>query len=59
MMTRVLVRDPCSLLNPITRDLHDRWLALSRDHDGQGGRVTDQSRCEARLALTLEGRRPS
>lgn len=46
--------DPCSLLNPITRDLHDRWLELSQDHDGQGGRITDQSRCEARLALTLE-----
>lgn len=54
MMSRVLVPDPCSLLNPITRDLRDRWLALSRDQDGHGGRVTDQSRCEARLALTLE-----
>ena len=50
----MLVPDPCSLLNPITRDLRDRWLELSRDQDGQGGRVTDQSRCEARLALTLE-----
>jgi hypothetical protein len=54
MISRVLVPDPCSLLNPITRDLHNRWVALSRDMDGQGGRITDQSRCEARLALTLE-----
>ncbi|MBA3327524.1 MAG: hypothetical protein H0T43_04405 [Solirubrobacterales bacterium] len=50
----MLVPDPCSLLRPITPDLRDRWLALSEDRDGQGGRITDQSRCEARLALTLE-----
>lgn len=54
MISRMLVPDPCSLLIPITRNVRDRWLELSRDHDGQGGRVTDQSRCEARLALTLE-----
>ena len=54
MISPVLVPDPCSLLRPITRELRDRWLELSRDHDGQGGRSTDQSRCEARLALTLE-----
>src|ERR1044072_9297340 len=54
MISPVLVPDPCSLLRPITRELRDRWLELSRDLDGQGGRSTDQSRCEARLALTLE-----
>jgi hypothetical protein len=54
MILSMLVPDPCSLLNPITRDVRDRWMELSEDHDGQSGKITDQSRCEARLALTLE-----
>lgn len=55
-MLAVLVADPCSLLDPITPALHDRWVELSRDVDGQGGRITPSSQCEARLALTLEAR---
>jgi hypothetical protein len=54
IMRRMLLPDPCSLLTPIPRSLRDRWLELSQDQDGQAGRSTDQSRCEARLALTLE-----
>jgi hypothetical protein len=32
----------------------ERFADLAKDHDGQGGKTTDGSRCEARLALTLE-----
>jgi hypothetical protein len=54
-ISSVLTADPCSLLTHITSETRERWIALSRDVDGQRGKITDQSRCEARLALTLEG----
>jgi len=50
----VLAPDPCSLLDTVASDQQVRFLDLSKDHDGQGGAMTDASRCEARLALTLE-----
>src|SRR4051794_4609928 len=56
MIAEVLVEDPCSLLDPITPALHGRWVNLSRDVDGQAGRITPSSQCEARLALTLEAK---
>jgi hypothetical protein len=34
----------------------ERFHELACDHDGQGGRETDSSRCEARISLTLEYR---
>jgi hypothetical protein len=52
----MLQADPCSLLDPVQSERANRFLELARDFDGQGGRVTDQSRCEARLSLTLESR---
>jgi hypothetical protein len=50
----VLVADPCSLLDPVAPAHAMRFAELAKDHDGQRGGVTDASRCEARLALTLE-----
>ena len=52
----VLAADPCSLLDPIRPAQIERFKELARDSDGQGGRMTDSSKCEARLALTLESR---
>jgi hypothetical protein len=52
----MLAPDPCSLLDPVTATDSVRFADLSKDHDGQGGKATDTSRCEARLALTLEAR---
>ena len=50
----MLSSDPCSLLDPVMPAQMERFNELARDHDGQGGAITDGSRCEARLALTLE-----
>ena len=50
----MLAADPCLLLDPITPADAARSAQLAKDHDGQGGKETDDSRCEARLALTLE-----
>jgi hypothetical protein len=50
----VLALDPCSLLDPVLATQNARFAELAKDHDGQGGKTTDSSRCEARLALTLE-----
>jgi hypothetical protein len=52
----VLAADPCSLLDPVAPANAARFNELARDHDGQRGKATDASRCEARLALTLEAR---
>lgn len=52
----MLASDPCSLLDPVAATHTARFAELAQDHDGQGGRATDSSRCEARLALTLEAR---
>ena len=50
----VLASDPCSLLDPVSATQDARFAELAKDYDGQGGKTTDKSRCEARLALTLE-----
>lgn len=50
----MLTPDPCSLLDPVLATQNARFAELAKDHDGQGGKTTDSSRCEARLALTLE-----
>ena len=50
----MLTSDPCSLLDRAANDQQARFVELAKDHDGQGGKTTDSSRCEARLALTLE-----
>jgi hypothetical protein len=50
----VLTSDPCSLLDHVANDKQPRFVELAKDHDGQGGKTTDDSLCEARLALTLE-----
>lgn len=50
----MLTSDPCSLLDRVANDQRARFVELAKDHDGQGGKTTDKSRCEARLALTLE-----
>ncbi len=49
-----MVPDPCELLDEVTGDTCARFIELAKDHDGAGGKITDGSRCEARLALTLE-----
>ena len=56
MDAAVLVTDPCSLLDEVRREDRERFHELACDHDGQGGRETDSSRCEARISLTLEYR---
>jgi len=53
-MRPVLAADPCDLLDPVRPVDKARFIALAKDYDGQNGLATDQSRCEARLALTLE-----
>jgi len=50
----LLVPDPCELLDEVTGETRARFLELAKDYDGAGGKITDGSRCEARLALTLE-----
>lgn len=52
----MLVSDPCSLLDDVRAEDHPRFGLLAQDNDGQGGRVNDDSLCEARVALTLEYR---
>jgi hypothetical protein len=42
------------LLDPVAPANAARFAQLAKDHDGQRGRETNDSRCEARLALTLE-----
>jgi hypothetical protein len=52
----VLAPNPCSLLNAVLPAQKARFEELARDYDGQRGAMTDSSRCEARLSLTLESR---
>lgn len=52
----MLAEDPCSLLDPVRDKDRARFRELAQDWDGQNGGTTDGSRCEARLALTLEYR---
>jgi len=51
----VLADDPCSLLDEVRDTDCERFHELSRDADHNGA-VTEQSRCEARIALTMEYR---
>lgn len=53
-MRAVLVSDPCTLLDSVTHETCDRFMALACDYDGAGGKQTRTSRCEACLSLTLE-----
>jgi hypothetical protein len=48
--------DPCSLLDLVLPAQKARFEELAKDYDGQGGAITESSRCEARLALTMESR---
>lgn len=52
----MLVEHPCSLLDEVSDQERARFSELARDWDGAGGKPTAGSRCEARLALTLERR---